>query len=129
MDILQETVTMPSYAKNAPQFSVITDASSMKMSCWSAQGGYMKGLELSERFYRDHGEPMLREFPELLPLISAGLVGGGSECLGFDDELSRDHDFEAGFCIFIPDEDRIDSRSAFALERAYGIHTRRPRSR
>ena len=79
----------------------------------------MKGLELAERFYLEYGEPMLREFPELLPYIAVGLVGSGSECLGFDDELSRDHDFEAGFCIFIPDEDKIDSRSVFALERAY----------
>ncbi len=79
----------------------------------------MKGLEISEKFYLEYGEPMLREFTELLPLISAGLVGSGSECLGFDDETSRDHDFEAGFCIFIPDEDKIDSRSVFALEREY----------
>lgn len=79
----------------------------------------MRGLELSEKFYREHGEPMLREFGDLLSLIAVGLVGGGSECLGFDDELSRDHDFEAGFCIFVPDEDKIDSRSVFSLERAY----------
>jgi len=79
----------------------------------------MRGLELSEKFYNEYGKPMLREFEDILPLISVGLIGSGSECLGFDDELSRDHDFEAGFCIFIPDEDKLDSRSVFALERAY----------
>ena len=38
----------------------------------------MKGLELAERFYLEYGEPMLREFPELLQYIAVGLVGGGS---------------------------------------------------
>ena len=80
----------------------------------------MKGLELSERFYREYGEPMLKEqFPDLLPYIAAGLFGSGSECYGFDDELSQDHDFEPGFCIFLPSETVVDRRKAFLLERAY----------
>ncbi len=80
----------------------------------------MKGLELSEKFYNAFGAPMLQaDFPDLLPFIAVGLTGSGSECYGFDDEISRDHDFEPGFCIFIPDEDIIDNQSAFRLERAY----------
>ena len=80
----------------------------------------MKGLELSERFYFEYGEPMLREqFPELCDLVAVGLAGCGSECFGYDDMISCDHDFEPGFCIFLPDEDVVDRRSAFALERAY----------
>ena len=79
-----------------------------------------KGLELSERFYRAYGEPMLREqFPELMPCIAVGLAGAGSECFGYDDELSQDHDFEAGFCLFLPDETLVDRKTEFALERAY----------
>ena len=63
---------------------------------------------------------MLREqFPQLLPFLCAGLLGSGSECLGFDDEVSRDHDFEPGFCLFIPGEEIVDRRTAFQLERAY----------
>lgn len=80
----------------------------------------MKGLELSEKFYFEYGEPMLKEsFPSLLELIAVGLVGSGSECFGFDDGISQDHDFEPGFCIFLPDEDIIDRKTAFAIERAY----------
>ena len=80
----------------------------------------MKGLELSRAFYEQYGLPMLREqFPELIPQLAVGLLGAGSECFGFDDEVSRDHDFEPGFCIFLPEEDIVDRRSAFRIERAY----------
>lgn len=80
----------------------------------------IKGLELAERYFEECGRPVLEEqFPEVLPYIAAGLVGSGSECLGFDDEYSEDHDFEPGFCIFLPGEDIVDRRTAFQLERAY----------
>ncbi len=80
----------------------------------------MKGLELAKQFYLEYGAPMLhKEFPHLEALIAVGLVGSGSECFGFDDEISADHDFEPGFCLFLPDEDLIDRKEAFALERAY----------
>ena len=81
---------------------------------------FMKGLELSSKYYRSYGEPMLKnQFPELLPYLASGLFGGGSECFGFDDGVSQDHDFEPGFMILLPDEEVIDRRSAFQLERAY----------
>ena len=80
----------------------------------------MNGLELSHAFYEAYGEPMLREqFPELLPFLAVGLLGSGSECFGYDDAVSQDHDFEPGFCIFLPGEDVVDRRAAFQLERAY----------
>ncbi len=80
----------------------------------------MRGLELCEAFYRECGEPLFeKECKEYLPYLAFGLVGGGSECYGYDDEVSRDHDFEAGFCVFLPDEDVIDRRTAFLLERTY----------
>ena len=80
----------------------------------------MQGLELSRAFFEEWGRPMLeREFPQLLPFLAAGLMGSGSECFGYDDEVSRDHDFEPGFCLFLPGEETVDRRSAFLLERAY----------
>ena len=80
----------------------------------------MNGLEICEAYYHEHGEPMLRaQFGHLIPLIACGLFGSGSECFGFDDETSRDHDFEPGFIILLPEEDVVDRRAAFELERAY----------
>ena len=80
----------------------------------------MKGLEISKAFYYEYGKPMLEErFPELVPYLAAGLIGSSSECYGYDDEVSRDHDFEPGFCIFLPGEEVVDRKAAFALERAY----------
>jgi hypothetical protein len=80
----------------------------------------MNGLELSRAYYAQHGRPMLEaEFSDLLPLLAVGLFGSGSECLGFDDAVSEDHDFEPGFCILLPEEALVDRRQAFLLERAY----------
>lgn len=80
----------------------------------------MKGLELARKYYEKYGKEMLeKEFSDVLPYLAVGLAGSGSECYGFDDETSKDHDFEPAFCIFLPGEDIIDRRTAFLLERAY----------
>lgn len=79
----------------------------------------MQGLEISKLYFESFGRPMLEEqFPQVLPYLAAGLCGSGSECFGFDDEISRDHDFEPGFCLFLPSEEVVDRRTAFLLERA-----------
>lgn len=80
----------------------------------------MKGLELSKAFYEQYGKPMLHEqFADYEELIAVALCGSGSECFGFDDDVSTDHDFEPGFCLFLPDETVMDRRTEFLLERAY----------
>ena len=80
----------------------------------------MNGLELSRKYYEAFGKPMLREqFPEIEHYVAVGLVGSGSECYGYDDAVSQDHDFEPGFCIFLPDENIIDEKTFFNLEKAY----------
>ena len=84
----------------------------------------MNGMELSKAFYTEIGEPMLRErFPELLPFLAVGLTGSGSECYGFDDEISQDHDFEPGFCIFVPGENREPMRRSRVSSKAFGAGT------
>ena len=80
----------------------------------------MKGLELCRKFYEEYGAPMIHDnFSAIEGEITVGLFGSGSECFGYDDEVSQDHDFEPGFCIILPDEGVVDRRTAFLLERAY----------
>ncbi len=65
-----------------------------------------KGLDVAEAYFFDICFPMLQEkFSKELPRMAAGLAGEGSECLGFDDILSRDHDWGPSFQIFIPKSD------------------------
>lgn len=79
----------------------------------------MKGLELARNFYREYGRDMIaNQFPEYEGVIAAGVAGEGSDCFGYDDALSRDHDFEAGFCLWIPDS--LERELEFKLSRAYG---------
>ncbi len=78
----------------------------------------MQGLEISKKYYLEFGKEMLeKEFAEVKDRIAVGLVGEGSECLGFDDEISRDHDFEPGFCLWLTEED--EAKFGFKLFRAY----------
>lgn len=80
----------------------------------------MKGIELSRAYFEEFGKPMLEnEFSDILKYLAVAYTGSGSEHYGYDDEFSQDHDFEPGFCIFIPGEDIIDRRTVFRLERAY----------
>lgn len=64
------------------------------------------GMELARRFWEQAGKPMLQSrYPDYAERIAVGLVGYGSECFGFDDALSRDHDFAPRFCLWLTDED------------------------
>lgn len=75
----------------------------------------MKGLELARNYYDTYIETLLEAVPQARGRIAAGLVGEGSQCFGYDDEISQDHDFGPGFCIWLTDEDF----AAFGAELRY----------
>ena len=63
-------------------------------------------MERSRTFYEQYGREMIhREFPEYEDRIAVGLVGEGSDCFGFDDKISSDHDYAPGFCMWLTNED------------------------
>lgn len=50
----------------------------------------IKGLDLCKGFFNECAKPIIdKYFPNLQ--YSAGLIGYGSDVLGYDDEISRDH--------------------------------------
>ena len=64
----------------------------------------ISGIELSRRFHDELVAPWLqRAFPELR--YAAALIGPGSEVLGFDDPISRDHDWGPRLLIFVSEAD------------------------
>ena len=78
----------------------------------------MKGLDLAYCYYTQFGAPLIEgQFAAVADRIAVGLVGHGSECFGYDDEVSVDHDYAAGFCIWLTDEDYASFGQA--LETAY----------
>ncbi len=97
------------------------------------------GMQLSQSYWQTYGKPLLDQpkFAEYKNRIAAGLVGHGSECYGFDDEISRDHDFGPGFCLWLTDEDYAeigaDLQDAYdALPRKYagfGSRNETPRAK
>lgn len=73
---------------------------------------FVAGLALNRRFYEEAVRPLLADaFPALQ--YAAALVGPGSETLGFDTEMSMDHDWGLHFFIFLREEDK-DRRDAIA---------------
>lgn len=80
-----------------------------------------KGLQLSEEYFQAYGVDMLKKmqikYPELQGMIAAGLAGQGSECFGFDDSYSQDHDFGPAFCIWLPEN--LYRKYAKPLQEAY----------
>ncbi len=67
-------------------------------------------------FFREVFQPVLEsEFPGVLTKLKPGVVGGGSDSLGTDDELSRDHDWGVGRCrLCLPEDEAADKGRAIS---------------
>lgn len=64
----------------------------------------MKGLQLAKAYFDAYGRALIEgPLAEYQSVLAAGLVGEGSDCFGFDDAISQDHDFGPGFCLWLPD--------------------------
>ena len=96
---------------------------------------FVPGAELSRRLYGEVVQPNLSaRFPGLRH--AAALLRGGSEVLGFDDQMSTDHDWNPRVLVFLTQEDepghgaelretlRRDLPPAFAGHPTdYAVHT------
>ena len=77
----------------------------MRQEPAEAEGNGVTGMSLCEAYYERYGKPMLRQrFADYTDRIAVGLVGMGSDCYGYDDAISRDHDWGPGFCLWVTEE-------------------------
>lgn len=83
----------------------------------SPSGAHVAGLSLAREYWETYGRPLLEErYPAYLGRIAAGLVGHGSECYGFDDAVSRDHDTGPGFCLWLTADDHAEIGAALQAD-------------
>lgn len=62
------------------------------------------GLALARQYYESCGRQMIEQrFPAYAGKIAVGLAGRGSDCFGYDDTASRDHDWGPDFCMWVTD--------------------------
>lgn len=72
---------------------------------------FIPGIKLSTLFYSEIIKPILDlNFPDIQ--YSAALIGAGSEVLGFDTEMSRDHDWGPRAKLFFNEDDFVDKAKA-----------------
>jgi hypothetical protein len=72
---------------------------------------FIPGLDLSEGYFFDEIQPLITMYLPELP-YSAALIGGSSEVLGFDTEMSTDHDWGPRVMIFLHEEDFVKKETA-----------------
>lgn len=75
---------------------------------------FVSGLVLSHRFFHEIVRPLLIEaFPGLR--YAAALLGPGSEVLGFDTEMSADHDWGPRLFLFLREENAAQGDETVGL--------------
>jgi len=78
----------------------------------------LNGLKLAREYYETYGRKMIEgKFPDYADRIAVGLAGCGSDCLGYDDAASRDHDWGPDFCMWVTD--KTYKEIGEALQQAY----------
>ena len=76
------------------------------------------GWKLAMDFWESHCKPMIQEqFSDYADRIGAGKFGEGSDCYGFDDAISKDHDYGPGCYLWVTEKDAPVIRAS--LQRAY----------
>ncbi|MBI2437418.1 MAG: DUF4037 domain-containing protein [Lentisphaerae bacterium] len=75
----------------------------------------MKAIDLSRRFFEGHArQAFARECPQLFEQMAIGVFGMGSDTLGLDDELSRDHHWGPRLNILVPAKELAAAPQALA---------------
>lgn len=84
----------------------------------SGKSSAEKGVDICRKYYDRYVRPMIDEkFPEYASKIACGLSGEGSDAFGYDDEISRDHDWGPSVVLWITEE--TDEKIGDELRKAY----------
>lgn len=100
--VLEKTITQAAIEKNVAQEERTEAPANAAKSIIDRIVPEITGLELCRRYYEAYGRPMIAEkFGAYESVIAVGLVGKGSDCFGFDDFLSHDHDYGPRFVMWV----------------------------
>lgn len=93
-------------AKDKSQRKGCEERARDSLRCEGKLDAVENNLVRSRAFYEKYGKEMIHNlFSEYEDRIAVGLVGEGSDCFGYDDEISKDHDYGIGFCMWLTETD------------------------
>lgn len=87
----------------------------------------MNGLELAKHFYFECVRPIIAaHVPELKDAYAAGLIGYGSDVLGNDDELSRDHEWGPRLILLLNERNDEEQHAHYVQKLNHALNTHLP---